>query len=134
MSDLATLERFGKEDPFFINWRSCGHCLQANGLYLEQSIWGKKLLKPTVCTYYCAWEDGFVETAHKMESELEQCLLWSFEIKSPPKYGHGGKFRDVPKNVQISQQWRYTECRFVLLCQKFQICSKTLRKCQCLET
>ena len=70
------------------------------------NLW-KKSLKPTVCTYYCAWEDGFVETAHKMESELEQCLLWSFEIKSPPKYGHGGKFRDVPKNVQISQQWRY---------------------------
>ena len=29
MSALASLERFGEEDPFFINWRSCRHCLQS---------------------------------------------------------------------------------------------------------
>ena len=29
MSALASLERFGEEAPFFINWRSCKHCLQS---------------------------------------------------------------------------------------------------------
>ena len=29
MSALANLERFGEEDPFSINWRSCRHCLQS---------------------------------------------------------------------------------------------------------
>ena len=29
MSALASLERFGEEDHFFINWRSCRHCLQS---------------------------------------------------------------------------------------------------------
>ena len=26
---MASLERFGEEDPFFINWRSCRLCLQS---------------------------------------------------------------------------------------------------------
>ena len=29
MSALNSLERFGEEDPFFIKWRSCRHCLQS---------------------------------------------------------------------------------------------------------
>ena len=29
MSALTSLERFGDEDPFFINWRSYKHCLQS---------------------------------------------------------------------------------------------------------
>ena len=29
MSALASLEMFGEENPFFINWRLCRQCLQS---------------------------------------------------------------------------------------------------------
>ena len=44
MSALASLERFGEEDPFFINWRSCRYCLQSEwalhglGIFMCQKI------------------------------------------------------------------------------------------------
>ena len=55
MSALASLERFGEEDPFFINWRSCRHCLQSEwplGRFKGMRLEIKKLSEEIINIYF----------------------------------------------------------------------------------
>ena len=49
MSALASLERFGEEDPLFINWRSRRHCLQSEWPLLTVIVLVKQL-------FYCQYQ------------------------------------------------------------------------------
>ena len=48
MSALASLERFGEEDPFFKKWRSCWHCLQ--------SEWALAIFRAYLITILERWQ------------------------------------------------------------------------------
>ena len=49
MSALASLERFGECNPFFINWRSCRHCLQSEWPLISYFLHFKLFKEFTIC-------------------------------------------------------------------------------------
>ena len=51
MSALASLERFGKKDLVFINWRSCKHCLQN-----ERPLYVVKLQDSDLIWYFWGYD------------------------------------------------------------------------------
>ena len=70
MSAIASLKRFGEEDPFSINWRSCIHCLQSEWPLLKVSV-----LTGDIFFSIHASVTGGLKSRHRGSSHLESGVV-----------------------------------------------------------